>query len=153
MDFIILVGLQASGKTTFREVTFPDYVLVSKDLMTRNRKNRTPKSVVQTLLIRETLEAGKSLVVDNTNPSIEERAELVVLARYYSARVIVYHFRSNVQQSMERNSQRTWKAFVPRVGILSTAQRFVDPTLAEGFDELYEVMWGPERTFIQARVQ
>jgi predicted kinase len=152
MDLIILIGLQASGKTTFREVACPDagYVVVSKDRMGR----RSRKAVRQEVLIRDSFEAGLSVVVDNTNPSLEDRAELIKLGRQYQvASIVGYHFKSTVDQSLERNARREGKALVPRVGILGTAKAYVPPTLAEGFDELYEVTWGPRMTFIETRVR
>jgi predicted kinase len=150
MDLVILMGLQASGKTTFRELSFPEYVVVSKDLMGRSRKN---KGLYQEWLIRVALSRGHSVVVDNTNPSLEDRAGLIRLGREYGVnRVIGYYLRSTVQQSIVRNERRTGKALVPRVGILGTAKRFVTPTKGEGFDEFYEVIWGPDRTFIKASV-
>lgn len=150
MDLVILVGLQASGKTTYRETTFDgSHVVVSKDLMGRSSTN---KSARQEWLIREALSNGKSVVVDNTNPSIEDRAPLIAIGREYGARVILYHFKSTREQSLDRNSKRYGRARVPYVAIASTLKRFESPTRVEGFDECYEVVWGPNRTFIKARV-
>jgi predicted kinase len=152
MDLIIFVGLQAAGKTTFRGLELPNHVVVSKDLMIGDRRTGVSKAVQQVRLIRGALSNGQSAVVDNTNVTLEERAELILLGREYSARVLGYHFKSTVEQSMARNLMRTGKACIPRVGILTKAKLFVAPTLAEGFDELYEVVWGPGKTFLKARV-
>jgi predicted kinase len=150
MDLVILCGLQASGKSTYRALTFDaTHVVVSKDLMGRNRKI---KGEYQKQLIRESFEAGRSVVVDNTNPAVEDRAPLIALGREYSARVLGYHFKSTWEQSMERNSRRTGRAQVPYVALASTSKRFVAPILSEGFDELYEVVLGQEGPFIEARV-
>lgn len=150
MNLVILCGLQASGKTTYREVTFDSTVIVvSKDLMGRSRKNKT---AVQEQLIREALEGGHSVVVDNTNPAVEDRAPLIALGREYGARVIGYHFKSTWEQSLERNSRRLGRAKVPYVALASTSKRFMVPTLSEGFDELHRVTWGPAGTFIKVRV-
>ena len=152
MDLVIHVGLQASGKSTFRMAEYPKHSVVSKDMMGRDRKSGVSKSARQAQLIREDLSAGRSVIVDNTNVTLEERAELIQLGREYSAWVVGYHFRCSTQQSLDRNSRRSGKALVPRVGIIEKAKLFVAPTLAEGFDELYEVVWGPEKTFLRASV-
>jgi predicted kinase len=151
MYLVILCGLQASGKTTYRETTFDGtYIVVSKDLMGRGSK--LPKSVRQERKIREAFESGHSVVVDNTNPSLEERASLINLGHEYGVRVLGYHLKSTWEQSLERNSRRTGRAQVPYVALASTSKRFVAPTKLEGYDELYEVTWGPGGTFLEARV-
>ena len=80
------------------------------------------------------------MIVDNTNPSLEDRAELIKIGREYGARVIGLHFKSTREQSLNRNSQRHGRARVPYVAIADTLKRFVVPTLSEGFAELYEVI-------------
>ncbi|MEO1348280.1 MAG: AAA family ATPase [Cyanobacteria bacterium J06635_15] len=65
MELVILMGLQASGKSTFFQTHFAStHVHISKDLM-RNNKNRRRR---QSQLLIEALAAGQSVVVDNTNP-------------------------------------------------------------------------------------
>ena len=65
-ELCVLVGLQASGKTTFcRQAFAGTHARVSKDDFpnARHRQGR------QMRLIEEALRAGHSVVVDNTNPS------------------------------------------------------------------------------------
>ena len=67
MELVILMGLQASGKSTFfRDYLAATHVLVSKDLM-RNNKNKSRRQIQ---LIENTLQAGHSVAVDNTNPKV-----------------------------------------------------------------------------------
>ena len=144
MDVIILVGLQASGKSTFFRTTFAathDYI--SKDLL---RNNRQPARR-QAALLEAALQAGHSLVVDNTNVTRKERAELIALARQYDARVIGYCFVVQVDKSLQRNQLRAGKARVPPVAIFATLKRFARPTYEEGFDELYSVCAGDDSSF------
>jgi predicted kinase len=151
MNLVILCGLQASGKSTYRERTFDGtHAVVSKDLMSRGSKRS--KSMRQELQIREWFESGNSVVVDNTNPAFEDRAALIALGREYSARVVCYHFKSTWDQSLDRNALRTGRARVPYVAIAATSKRWVTPTLPDSSGELYEVVWGPGRTFLEARV-
>jgi len=134
----ILVGLQASGKSTFRRRYFDDaYIVVSKDNF---RNNRRPAQR-QENLIREALGAGKPVVVDNTNPRTEDRAALIQLAREFGVPAIGYLMRSTVEDALVRNARRQGRERVPDVGIYSTAKAFVAPCWPEGFDELYEVTW------------
>lgn len=150
LDLVVLCGLQASGKSTYRAKTFDaTHVVVSKDFMGRG----SGKAAKQEALLREALGAGRNVVVDNTNPSLEDRAALIAIGREYHALMIGYHFKSTREQSLDRNALRVGKARVPYVAIADVLKRWVAPTEDEGFDELYEVIWGPGGTFIEARVR
>ena len=138
MELILFVGLQAAGKSTFYRAYFEppgEYAYVSKD---RLRNNPRPERRQQALLI-EALAAGRSVVVDNTNPSEAERAPLIALGRGYGAAISGYFFEPAVGASLERNRQREGKARVPDIAIFATRKRLTPPTYAEGFDRLYTV--------------
>ncbi|MEW6492787.1 MAG: ATP-binding protein [Cyanobacteriota bacterium] len=136
MELVIFIGLQASGKSTFfRKYFASTHNLVSKDLM-RNNKNRARR---QTQLIEAALQEGHSVVVDNTNPTLEDRVSLITLGNLYGAQIIGYYFKSNVRDCLERNQQRTGKARVPDVAIYATIKKLVRPTYAEGFHQLFYV--------------
>ncbi|MFB8790334.1 MAG: AAA family ATPase [Potamolinea sp.] len=133
-SLIIFIGLQASGKSTFfRQHFAATHELVSKDLM-RNNKNRSRR---QTQLIEQALQQESSVVVDNTNPTIEERAMLIEVGKQYDAQIIGYYFESEVRASISRNSLRSGKARVPDVAIYSTLKKLERPAFAEGFHKLF----------------
>ena len=70
MEAIIFVGIQASGKSTFyRERFFDTHLRINLDMLkTRYREQ---------LILRACIEAKQPFVVDNTNPSVEERARYI----------------------------------------------------------------------------
>lgn len=143
-EVVVLIGFQGAGKTTFFEQRFSDtHVLVSKD---RLRNNRRPERRQQRL-IADALAAGRSVVVDNTNPSVAERAAIVATARSASARVVGYVFASSLEECMARNASRPPETRVPDVGIFATVKRFERPSRGEGFDELWSVRTVPARAF------
>jgi len=136
MELILFTGLQAAGKSTFyRERFAGTHTLVSKDVL---RNNPRPERR-QEQLIAEALAAGRSVVVDNTNPTPEVRAPLIALGRRYGATIVGYSFVSTAGESLARNRQRQGKARVPDVAIFATRKRLVPPSYAEGFDQLYAV--------------
>lgn len=144
MELVIFIGLQGAGKTSFYRTRFAaSHVLVSKD---RLRNNRRPARR-QRRLIEEALEAGRSLVVDNTNPTVQDRVELIELARFHGATVIGCYFESRLEDCLERNRLRTGKERVPDVGLLTTAKKLTPPTYAEGFDQLYYVRLAGDQQF------
>ena len=130
--------------STFRAQRFEGtHALVSKDLL---RNNRRPERRQQHL-IAEALASGKSVVVDNTNPSVEERASTIDTARALGARVVGYFFESPLEECATRNNARPEGARVPDVGLFATAKRFVRPSTAEGFEELFTVRTLPDFRF------
>lgn len=142
---VILMGLQGAGKTTFFQRRFGEgYTHISMD---RLRNNRHPAQQ-QLHLLREALAEGRSAVVDNTNPTVAERAPLIALGREFAARIVGYFFEPHVAGSLARNRQREGKARVPDVAIFATRKRMQPPTYAEGFDQLYTVRIDPDGEFV-----
>ena len=141
MELILLVGLPASGKSTFYRERFEGpHALVSKDLMTRS----ADKPRRQRRQIEAAFGEGRSVVLDNTNASRAERAEPIALARTRGVRVVAYWLRETVADCRERNAHREGAARVPPVALYAAAKRFEPPSLEEGFDEIHVVRLGPE---------
>jgi predicted kinase len=134
VELVILIGLQASGKSTFSQKYFAEtHAYVSKD---RLRKN---KARSQARLLEEALQAGRSVIVDNTNVTRAQRSELIDIGKRYGARIVGYYFKVQVKRSLERNKQRTGKECVPDIGIFATLKRLEHPSYREGYDALYYV--------------
>lgn len=134
MNLVIFVGLQATGKSTFFRTYFADtHVQVSKDHF---RNNRNPARR-QTQLINQALQSEHSVVVDNTNPTIEERRPLIYLGQAYNAEIIGYYFESGVKCCLDRNQQRFGKARVPDMALYATQKKLTPPSAKEGFDQLF----------------
>ena len=145
MECVILIGLPASGKSTFfRERFAGTHDHVSKDLL---RNNRQPQRR-QDHLIAASLASGRSVVVDNTNPTVAARAPVIALARMHGAEVTGYFFVTEAGDALRRNRAREGRERVPDVAIFTVRKRLEPPTIAEGFDRLYSVRMNEgERTF------
>ena len=136
LELVIFIGLQASGKSTFFRGRFAaTHELISKDLFPNNR-NRNRR---QEELIEAALSAGRPVVVDNTNPTVEDRRTLVRQGREHGAKIVGYYFESTARECIERNRLRAGKAKVPDVAIYATAKKLVPPSYSEGFDELFRM--------------
>ena len=127
MEAILFTGLQASGKSSFyKERFFSTHVRISLDLLrTRHRERR---------MLTVCLETQQPFVIDNTNPTREDRAIYIAAAKSAKFKVVGYYFRSKAEECLARNQQRMDR--VPDVGILSTARKLERPTRDEGFDTL-----------------
>lgn len=133
---MILIGLPASGKTSFyREQFAGTHDHVSKDLM---RHARSP-GARQEQLIETSLAAGRSVVVDNTNPTRAGRAAIVAAARRHGAEVTAYYFETEARDALRRNRARQGRERVPDVAIFTARKRLEPPDPSEGFDRMYAV--------------
>jgi predicted kinase len=141
MEAVILVGIQASGKSTFyRQRFFDTHVRISRDLLkTRNRER---------VLLQACLGTRQPLVIDNTNVVAEERARYVAAAKAAGFRVVCYFFRTETRAAIARNRLRQGKAVVPIPGILGTHKKLEEPRAEEGFDELFTVTINAANEFV-----
>jgi predicted kinase len=136
MEVVILIGLPASGKSTFfRERFAATHDHVSRDLM----RNAARPQARQQQLIAASLAAGRSVVVDNTNPSRSVRAAIVGVARQHGVPVTAYYFESAASDALRRNRRREGRDRVPDVAIFTARKRLEPPDASEGFDRIYLV--------------
>jgi predicted kinase len=136
-DVAVLVGLQASGKSTFYEQCLSaSHALVSKGLFPRGARRKHDR---QMRLVEAALAAGRSVAIDNTNPSPEEWTPLVTAGHAHGAQVTAYWFPPDLEGSLRRNAARQGRDRVPDIGVHATARRLCRPSRADGFDRVLAV--------------
>jgi predicted kinase len=128
MEAVILCGLQGSGKTTlYRDRFIETHVRVSMDLLrTRAR---------EAAFLKLCLETRQPFVVDNTNPTVADRARYVAPAREAGFKVVAYLVEVDHSIASARNAAR--ERVVPASGLRDVARRLVRPAPEEGIDELW----------------
>lgn len=141
METVIFIGVQASGKSTFyREYFFDSHIRINLDMLrTRHRES---------LLFTACIDSKQKVVVDNTNPTTEDRARYIGPAKVAGFRIIGYYFQSRIEDCKKRNEERPPCRVVPASGLASTYGRLELPSLAEGFDELHYVKIAEEGGFL-----
>ena len=141
MELVLLIGLQASGKSTFcKQRFFESHVRINLDMLrTRHREKR---------LMQVCLEIGQPLVVDNTNPSVEDRRMYIALGKEAGFRIVGYYFRSAIDDALRRNGDRPDDQQVPERGVRGTHGRLEVPSVSEGFDRLYYVRIADDGEFV-----
>jgi predicted kinase len=132
MEAVMLIGIQASGKTTFyQQRFFATHVRISLDLLgTRERES----AVLDTCL-----RIQQRFVIDNTNVTAAERARYILPSRAAKFRVIGYFFKPDRKAAFARNLSRTERERIPAAGFFGTLKRLEPPKRSEGFDHLYRV--------------
>lgn len=130
MELVLLIGIQASGKSSFYKKRFVDtHVRINLDMLrTRNRER---------IIFQACLQAKQPTVVDNTNPTKKDRARYIIPAKEAGFKVTGYYFPSRVEDSIKRNERRTGRQVIPTEGIAATHNRMELPSFQEGFDEIY----------------
>jgi predicted kinase len=137
MDAIVLCGVQASGKTTLYGDRFAaTHVRISMDLLRARAR--------EAAFLALCLETHQPFVVDNTNATPAERRRYVEPAREAGFRVIAYLVEIDPSVALARNAERAGRARVPERGVIGTAKRFIRPSPAEGFDELWHATAAPD---------
>ncbi|OUL28422.1 kinase [Nostoc sp. T09] len=132
MEAIIFIGIQGAGKSTFyRDRFFNTHIRINLDMLkTRHREQ---------IIFLACLEAKQPFVIDNTNPTVEERRRYITPAKAKGFRVVGYYFQALLEDCKQRNNQRPPKQIVPLGGLLATYKKLVVPNWEEGFDAIYTV--------------
>jgi predicted kinase len=141
MEAVIFIGVQATGKSTFFKERFADtHVRINLDMLrTRHREQ---------LILAACFEARQSFVVDNTNPTVEDRKRYILPAKAANFEIIGYYFQSKLSELLQRNQQRSGKERIPIPGVRAAFRELEIPKLAEGFDKLYCVRIDTPGSFV-----
>ena len=131
-EAVVLCGIQGSGKTTFYGAQFSaTHARINLDeLKTRHREREA---------LLTCLEAGRSFVVDNTNPTAAERAVYAQPALAHGFRLVAFWIEALPREAIVRNALRQGRERIQVPGILGTYKRLEVPSLAEGFDAVFRV--------------
>jgi predicted kinase len=140
VELIVLMGMQASGKSSFcRKRFFNTHIRLNLDmLVTRNRMR---------ILLDACMAAQQRCVIDCTNLTAEERSEYIAAARRSMFRTECYYFRSVLDECLKRNAERKPPARVPDAALRNSASRLQPPSYREGFDKIHYVRIGADNAF------
>jgi predicted kinase len=105
--------------------------LINPDLLKTRNRERT--------ILKACLQSGQKFVIDNTNPTLEDRKRYIVPAKAANFEVVGYFFESEIKEALERNRKRPEDQRISDRGILATYRKLRPPSYDEGFDKLYRV--------------
>lgn len=127
---ILFIGIQGCGKSWYYDhFLAQEFEHINLDALHTRNKER--------IAIEEAIFYGRNIVIDNTNPTKEDRQRYIPTFRAAGYRIEGYFFESRVQDCIRRNAQRTGKARVPNAAIAATSNKLELPSKEEGFDSLY----------------
>lgn len=142
-EVIVAVGFPGSGKSTFFQTHIlpKGYVYVNRD---------TLGSWQQCVSACErALKEGRSVAVDNTNPDLESRKRYVDVTRNAGVPCRCFNFTASLEQAKHNNRFRemvpstTKHVHVNDMVFHSYKNKFVTPSLSEGFSEILQIHFVP----------
>lgn len=140
-ELVIFCGSPGAGKSTFywNHLQPLGYERVNQDnLKTRQKCIKVAK---------EFLAAGASVVVDNTNADPNTRAEWVRVAKEFNVPIRCVYFTSSPELCKHNNAVRAAnrslnpesRARLPGIAFGDFLKRFKEPTMEEGFSDIFRV--------------
>eukprot|EP00045_Choanoeca_perplexa_P005658 m.47529 g.47529 ORF g.47529 m.47529 type:complete len:414 (+) comp13234_c0_seq1:76-1317(+) len=148
-EMVVMVGCAASGKSSISK----DYYETERQYSRVNRDEHGTKCAKMAAAF---LAEGKSVVIDNTNPSSTKRAEWLALAKKHKVparcvhmttpRPVAQHlnqFRQNITKGKHRR--------VPDVGYNMYFKHFEEPSVSEGFTHVHKMPFKPHFKDARAR--
>ncbi|XP_076831828.1 bifunctional polynucleotide phosphatase/kinase isoform X2 [Brachyhypopomus gauderio] len=145
-EVIVAVGFPGAGKSTFFNTYIipKGYVYVNRDTL------GSWQNCVSAC--ERALKEGQSVAVDNTNPDPESRKRYVDVSRNAGVPCRCFNFTASLEQARHNNRFREMipsnSRHVPVNDMVFHAykNKFVTPTLSEGFSEILQVHFVPSFT-------
>jgi len=98
MEYVLMIGVALSGKTTYRETNFPRHKVIALSFFDNNRNEEMK-------VIEESLKKEKNIVVDDTNLTRNIRQMHVNMAKKYHAKIIGVFMNTSVQILQNRQKE------------------------------------------------
>uniref|UniRef100_A0A6C0EBK4 Polynucleotide kinase 3'-phosphatase n=1 Tax=viral metagenome TaxID=1070528 RepID=A0A6C0EBK4_9ZZZZ len=143
-EMIVLIGFPASGKS-YLSKHIKDTNFVKVDIINRDTCKTIPKCLK---LTEESCKNGNSIIVDNTNPSIENRKKFLDIAKKYKYKCSCYILDVDEDTAVHNNYYRQYKIWlnehkitkiVPLVAYNIFHSQYEEPKEKEGFYKIKKI--------------
>lgn len=140
-EMILMIGVQGAGKSTFcRNHLVPHgYEQVGND------KYKSFNNCRQ--IIEKVIAAGKSVVIDNTNPNQENRRPFIEIAKKYGLPVRCILLSTSFEHAQHNMKFRFFNDVnappVPELAVNLFKHRYKPPELSEGFESILKIDFIP----------
>lgn len=129
---IICIGMPGSGKSYYsKKCISSEYVYINRDTLKTKAK-----------CIKEcnnAIESSKSIIIDNTNPSINDRSIFIKIAKAYDYTITCLNFTTSYEISNHNNIYRSLineSKIIPRIVYNIFKKKYQKPNCNEGFNEI-----------------
>lgn len=142
VEVALFVGYPGSGKSFLASTHFAGlgYIQANRDTVGSWQKCIS--------IMEKSLQEGKSVVIDNTNPDLESRQRYVNAAKKLKVPVRCFLFNVSKDQCRHNNKYRAFcgadHSNVSDMIYNMYKSKYVEPTLKEGFEEIVKVNFVPK---------
>ncbi|MCV0431213.1 AAA family ATPase [Nitrosopumilus sp.] len=126
MEYVLMIGVALSGKTTYVKANFK-HERIALSRFDNDRKDELE-------YIEKCLKKGISIVVDDTNLTESIRKSHIDLGKKYNAKIRGIFM--NTSQGILEKRQKSRRDPFPLSAIYKQLRQLETPVVAEGFDEL-----------------
>ncbi|XP_064116042.1 uncharacterized protein F21D5.5-like isoform X1 [Macrobrachium nipponense] len=141
LEVIVFVGYPGSGKSFLASTHFAaaGYVQANRDTVGSWQKCIS--------IMEKSLQEGKNVVIDNTNPDVESRQRYILAAKKLKVPVRCFVFNVSKDHCRHNNKYRTFSGAnhesISDMVYNMYKSKYVEPTLKEGFDDIVKVNFVP----------
>lgn len=140
-EMIIIVGMPGSGKSHISAEIQSKGFIDRKIYMIINRdKLKTIEKCIK--YCESNLKLNLSVIIDNTNPSIQDRKKFIDLAKKYSYKIRCILFDIPLELALHNNYYRHFKynsSLIPKIAYNIYKSKYVKPEIKEGYKEIIEI--------------
>ncbi|CAO3637786.1 unnamed protein product [Cunninghamella blakesleeana] len=137
VELILLVGPPASGKSSFAQnyLLSKDYVYINQDTLKTKAKciNACEKALAE----------KKSVVIDNTNSTIETRSQFIKIAKKHKIPIRCFKFTTDIELCKHNNYYRSIykkdRPLLSEIVFRVFSSQYQPPTLKEGFSDIQSI--------------
>lgn len=137
-ELIIMIGYPGSGKSTFvrNYISKNNYSVINRDTL------KTMQRCIHEC--EKYMTNGKSIVIDNTNPSIDDRKKFIELAKLNKYIVRCFVMDTSIELSKHNSYYRNYISngkinHIPDIAYNIYKKKFTEPIIEEGFSEIIKV--------------
>ncbi|KAK0089927.1 hypothetical protein PV325_004679 [Microctonus aethiopoides] len=141
-EIIILVGGPGSGKSNLALNYLKNYVHINRDTLGSWQKCISS--------MKQALDDGKCVVIDNTNPDIASRKRFLDVANTHNVPARCFIMNTSLENAKHNNRFRELTdpshMVISDIIINSYTKNYVEPSITEGFKEIVRVNFIPQFT-------
>lgn len=142
----IMVAPPASGKTTLSNKILEIYNDLNKPIVYISQDHHTKQKCL--LMFIDALDAGKSIIIDNTNPSKNDRKEYItkILNIHKNINIFIVEIHLPTEMVSHLNVYRSRisnQKQIPEIAYKMFYKKYEEPSLSEKVKKIYKINFNP----------